>query len=93
MEDLMEETVVTMCMLEKVFPPAFFDVMSHLPIHLVQQLDICGPVHTRWMYPIERYMKILKGYVRQRAQPEGSMARGYIMRHLDSAPSTCKHAL
>ena len=45
----------------------------------MQQLDICGPVHTRWMYPVERYMKTLKGYVRQRAQPEGSMARGYIM--------------
>ena len=79
MDDLMEETAVTMCMLEKVFPPAFFDVMSHLPIHLVQQLDICGPVHTRWMYPVERYMKTLKGYVRQRAHPEGSMARKYIM--------------
>lgn len=60
-------------------PADIFDVMSHLPIHLVQQLDICGPVHTRWMYPVERYMKTLKGYVRQRAQPEGSMTRGYIM--------------
>jgi hypothetical protein len=49
--ELTKETAVTMCMLEKVFLPSFFDVMSHLPIHLVQQLDICGPVHTRWMYP------------------------------------------
>ena len=79
MTDLMEETATTMCMLEKVFPPSFFDVMSHLPIHLVQQLIVCGPVHTRWMYPVERYLKTLKGYVRQRAQPEGSMARGYSM--------------
>ena len=66
-------------MLEKVFPPSFFDIMSHLPIHLVQQLDICGPVHSRWMYPMERYLKRLKGYVGQRAQPEGSMAREYII--------------
>ena len=79
METLMEETTVTMCMMEKVFPPSFFDVMTHLPIHLLEQLAICGPVHTRWMYPVERYLKTLKGYVRQRAQPEGSMARGYIM--------------
>ena len=64
MTDLFNEIAVTMCMLERVFPPAFFDVMSHLPIHLVQQLDICGPVHTRWMYPMERYLKTLKGYVR-----------------------------
>jgi hypothetical protein len=77
--ELTEEIAVTMCMLEKVFPPSFFDVMSHLPIHLVQQLDICRPVHTRWMYPMERYLKTMKGYVRQRAHPEGSMAQGYIM--------------
>ena len=79
MEQLLEYTAETLSMLEMVFPPSFFDVMSHLPIHLVQQLDICGPVHTRWMYPIERYLKRLKGYVRQRAKPEGSMARGYTI--------------
>ena len=47
MTDLFNETTATMCMLEKVLPPTFFDVMSNLPIHLVQQLDICGVVHTR----------------------------------------------
>lgn len=78
LDALYDESIVTMCMMEKVFPPSFFDVMSHLPIHLVQQLRICGPVHNRWMYPIERYLKTLKGYVKQRARPEGSMARGYI---------------
>ena len=66
-KQLFEDTAETLCMLEKVFPPSFFSVMSHLPIHLVQQLDICGPVHSQWMYPMERYLKKLKGYVRQRA--------------------------
>jgi hypothetical protein len=32
----------------------------------------------RWMYPIERYLRTLKGYVRNKAHPEGSMAEGYI---------------
>jgi hypothetical protein len=27
---------------------------------------------------LERYMKKLKGFVRQREKPEGSMAKGYI---------------
>ena len=36
MEPLLEYTAETLCMLKKVFPPSFFDVMSHLPIHLVQ---------------------------------------------------------
>ena len=40
---------------------------------------ICGPVHCRWMYPIERYMKTLKDYVRTLAYPEGSIAEGYRM--------------
>lgn len=78
MDELLEKTT-NMCMLEKVFPMSFFDVMSHMPFHLVQQLQVCGPVHTRWMYPVEQYLKTLKGYIQQRAQPEGSMARGYIM--------------
>jgi hypothetical protein len=40
----------------------------------------------RWMYPMERYLKTLKGYVRLRSNPEGSMAQGYIM---DEAVGFC----
>lgn len=76
-DSLFEECVETLCVLEKVFPPAFFDVMVHLTIHLVEELFICGPVHVRWMYPYERYFKKLKGYVRNLAKPEGCMAKGY----------------
>ena len=32
----------------------------------------------RWMYPFERYMKVLKGYVRNRNYPEGCIAECYI---------------
>jgi hypothetical protein len=31
------------------------------------------------MYPIERYLRTLKGYVRNKAYPEGSIAEGYIL--------------
>ena len=31
------------------------------------------------MYPIERYLLTLKQYVRNRARPEGSIAKGYLM--------------
>ncbi|GJV32289.1 proton-dependent oligopeptide transporter family protein [Tanacetum coccineum] len=30
------------------------------------------------MFPFERYMKKLKGYVRNKAKPEGSIAEGYV---------------
>jgi len=67
----------TMCMLEKEMPPSFFDIMSHLPNHLVEELFLCGPIHMRWMYPYEQYFKSLKGYVKNLAKPEGSIAQGY----------------
>ena len=61
-----------------IFPPAFFDIMMHLPVHLAEEAKLGGPVCFRWMYPIERYLRTLKGYVRSKAHPKGSIAEGYI---------------
>nr|GFC27559.1 hypothetical protein [Tanacetum cinerariifolium] len=36
------------------------------------------PIRPQWMYPFERYMKKLKGYVRNKAKLEGSIAEGYV---------------
>ena len=60
------------------FPPSFFDIMVHLLVHLVREIEFCGPVYLRWMYPIERYMKILKGHVKTQYCPEVSMIERYI---------------
>jgi hypothetical protein len=76
-EDVMRDVIMATCVMEKEFPPTFFNIMAHLPVHLVEQLFICGPVHCRWMYLIERYMKTLKDYVRAYAHPKGSIAEGY----------------
>jgi len=75
---MLEDVAETICSLEKEFPPSIFVIMMHLPIHLVEELFICGPVHTRWMYPFERYMKTLKGFIKNKAKLEGSMANGYL---------------
>jgi len=75
----MKDAADALCLLEKEFPPTFMDIMSHLIIHLVEELYTCGPVHSRWMYLIERYMKTLKEYVTMYARPEASMAKGYAM--------------
>jgi hypothetical protein len=77
-ESLKVDVAKSMAMLEMEFPPSFFDIMMHLSYHLVEELDLCGPVSTRWMYPIESYMKTLKGYVRNMARPEASVAEDYI---------------
>ena len=68
----------TFALLELHFPPAFWNVMEHLPLHLPRELYWCGPVHARWMYSVERYLGHLKGLVRNKARPEGSMAMGYM---------------
>ncbi|XP_039010598.1 uncharacterized protein LOC120139466 [Hibiscus syriacus] len=66
--------------IEKYFPPSFFDVMIHLMVHLVREVRLCGSVHFRWMYPFERYMKTLKGYVQNHHRPEGCIAEYYVGR-------------
>jgi len=51
------DVAIFLNLLEMEFPPSFFDIMTHLILHLVEELDICGPVATRWMYLVEQYMK------------------------------------
>jgi hypothetical protein len=74
-----EDVAVVLSMLEREFPPTFQDIKIHVLIHLVEELFICGLVHSRWMYPMERYMKILKDFVRTYARLEGSIVEGYAM--------------
>ncbi|TXG61774.1 hypothetical protein EZV62_013137 [Acer yangbiense] len=79
LENIQDRIGLTLCHLEKIFPMSFFDVMEHLPIHLAEEALIAGPVQFRWMYPIERYLSTLKRYVRNRAHPEASIAKGCLM--------------
>ncbi|CAA7025078.1 unnamed protein product [Microthlaspi erraticum] len=72
------EIVETLCMFERFWPPSFFDIMVHLCVHLGREARLGGPVHFRWMYPFERYMKVLKDYVRNPARPEGCIAESYL---------------
>ena len=78
-EKAKEHIVLILSKLELIFPPAFFDIMIHLVMHLPEEAILGGPVQMRWMYPFERFMKPLKEYVRNRARPEGSIAEGYVV--------------
>ncbi|XP_057514743.1 uncharacterized protein LOC130796406 [Actinidia eriantha] len=60
LEKLEERIVHILCKLEKIFPPAFFDVMVHLAIHLPREALLGGPVQYRWMYLFERFLGALK---------------------------------
>ncbi|CAE6074033.1 unnamed protein product [Arabidopsis arenosa] len=52
--------------------------MVHLTVHLGREARLGGPVHFRWMYPFERYMKVLKDFFRNTARPEGCIAECYL---------------
>ncbi|XP_060206292.1 uncharacterized protein LOC132633965 [Lycium barbarum] len=78
LEQIEAQIPITLCKLEKVFPPSFFDVMVHLPVHLANEAKLAGPVQYRWMYPIERWLYFLKSLIGNRACPEGSIAEGYL---------------
>ena len=60
------------------FSSIFFYIIVHLVVHLVREARLCGPMYLRWMYPVERYMKILKRYVKNHYRPEASMIESYI---------------
>jgi hypothetical protein len=77
LDEIRKEVRVTMCQLEMCFPPSFFDTMEHYMIHLVDQIFVLGPMYIHYMYPYERHMVVMKGYVCNRAHPEGSMIEGY----------------
>jgi hypothetical protein len=46
-------------------------------IHLVDQMLILGPLYLHSMFLYERYLAVLKSYVRNRAHPEGSIMDGH----------------
>lgn len=44
MDDFKHDVALIVVLLEKKFPP-FFDTMMHLLVHLVEEREICGPMH------------------------------------------------
>ncbi|XP_058775142.1 uncharacterized protein LOC131649398 [Vicia villosa] len=78
LEDLENEAAVILCQLEMFFPPSFFNIMVHLIVHLVREIRLYSPIFLQWMYPIERYMKILKVYTKNPHRSEASIFERYI---------------
>src|SRR4051812_32308575 len=62
---------------ELLYPPSFFNIMTHLLFHLVEEIRILGPVFLHNMFPFERFMGVLKKYVHNRARSEGSISMGH----------------
>jgi hypothetical protein len=68
--------IETMCMIEMYFS-SFFDMQQHLMIHLMDQIHTLGPLYLHSMFSYERYLAVLKSYVRNCAHPEDSIMESY----------------
>ncbi|KAA0032772.1 uncharacterized protein E5676_scaffold428G00170 [Cucumis melo var. makuwa] len=79
LDRLQADIIIILCKLERIFPPAFFSVMVHVAIHLLHEIKVTGPVSYSWMYSIERSLRTLKQYVRNKARPEGTIVEAYVM--------------
>jgi hypothetical protein len=44
MDKLSSSIAETLCKLEMIFPPSFFDIMMHLPVHLAEEAKFGGEV-------------------------------------------------
>lgn len=78
--EVLEKSIVkTLCVLETIFPPSFFEIMEYLVIHLVEECRLGGPVHYRWMYHFERLSKYMKDNVKNKSRVEGSITDAYVV--------------
>ena len=74
---LQNDLVQCLVSFELVFPPSFFNIMTHVLVHLCEEINVLGHVFLHNMFPFERFMGVLKKYVHNRARPEGSIAKGH----------------
>jgi len=75
--DLKQFIAETLCQLEICFPPSFFDIMTHLMMHMVDQIQELGPVYLHQMWTYEWFMSTLNRYVLKHAYPKSSMVEAY----------------
>ncbi|XP_021773298.1 uncharacterized protein LOC110737240 [Chenopodium quinoa] len=84
MERLEKNIAEILCKLEKIFPPAFFNSMEHLPIHLPYESKLAGPMLYRWMYPFERFLNHIKRKIGNKAHVEGSICSAYLTEEISN---------
>lgn len=78
-EDMKQESYVVMTLLHMQMPTSFVDNQVYLLVHLVEDISLLGPILYRWMFFVERYMKTLKGFVRQKVKLERNMSQKYLL--------------
>jgi hypothetical protein len=70
---LQNNVVQCLVSFELVFPPSFFNIMTHLQVHLVEEITILDQY-----IPLCEVHGSLKKYVHNYARPEGNISKGYL---------------
>ncbi len=39
---------ITMCMIQMIMLPSFFNIVTHLIFQLVEELELCDPIDNNW---------------------------------------------
>jgi hypothetical protein len=78
LEWLQGEIIMILCELKIYFSPVFHDIMVHLLVHVVDDVIHLGPPFLHNMMLFERLNGVLKGYIHNRARPDGSIAKGFL---------------
>jgi hypothetical protein len=60
------------------FLPAFFDIMVHQLVHIVEDIFQLEPTFLQNMMSFERMNGVIKGYIFNRSCPHRSMAKGFL---------------
>jgi hypothetical protein len=79
--------VFLVCKMEKIFPPAWFNVMQHLLVHLPWEAKVGGPAHFRWMYSQERELKKFRVIVRNKARVKGCIVEAFTCKEITNFSS------
>ncbi len=78
--------MVILCELEMYFPPAFFNVMVHLCVHIVDNIIDLGLSFLHNMMLFERMNGIIKGFIHDMSRSDGSIVQGYLTQECISCP-------
>ncbi|XP_073351930.1 uncharacterized protein [Aegilops tauschii subsp. strangulata] len=76
------------CKLEKIFPPGFFTPMTHLILHLANEVLLGAPVQNHWQYGPERQNKHLRQKCGNKAKIEASLAEAVILEEVADLRTT-----
>ena len=80
---LQNDVVQCLVGFELIFPPSFFNIMTHLLVHLVKEIDILGPVFLHNMFPFERFMGYSRNvFVIELVQKKASLVPTKLRRSL-----------